>query len=466
MVEHGEYISPAASADAATGQPTISHAQETNETITEPLLPTEVPEATILPVKQADMSRRSFLKRGGIAALGVAGIVAAREPLKAASRLALDHLRALRPNEQYLEDNQYLLDRTRLGCSFAPELSPLWGNRDEAMRALRTTVEVFGFNDIRFGIRWDYSKDNNDIDTHYAPYLHYLLSQPDMNVCLNLGIKVFRYPEIWLPPEIKNRTVSMPPTAVIGMNSWVAQESLRHYTAILDYMADDKHFSAEQRSRIHLIQPENEAFHSFGSKQCRWTMGDDYITALIDATRPYFSRFPNAGIMLNSAGRSNLDQIYALQTDLLDRPDLEGKLTSGFNYYYRTPMNDYPVIKLIDNVISLPSDKSCAQNLRDNEKTGIAMEISELQMEEYGSVKSPGNSIVGLRFALLRGAEQVLGLDSIATPKTIRIWGVERFYENLKTPSQDQLQMAELLTTINGKAFDYNHYRSYMLGHV
>jgi hypothetical protein len=134
---------------------------------------------------------------------------------------------------------------------------------------------------------------------------------------------------------------------------------------------------------------------------------------------------PETRLLVTSAGRLNLDSIQSLFEALLRRrPELRGRLISGFDFHYRTPMRQsYPLIRYLDQVgYATPFAPSLSQAIWQSRDCGYAIEVTEGQMEPFAQFPQPGNSARDLRFLILRCLDKVLDPQR---PALIRLWGIE-----------------------------------------
>jgi hypothetical protein len=231
------------------------------------------------------------------------------------------------------------------------------------------------------------------------------------------------------------------PPADATIRPWdtLAQVALTYVESLLQALR------SEYDNAFHTIQVENEPFYELGDH--RWIMGQDYlraVTYLVDEV------FPEASILVTSAGRLNLNPVRNLYVSLLGDERFEGRLISGFDYHYKTPLRDsVPIVRHFDQLAyARPLAPSLAQHQRDARDVGFRIEVTEGQMEPYGKFTDPGNSAKDFRFLLLRCLEKVLDPEA---PKLLRIWGIEELSKHVlrRTTTDEHRQIIELIQTMN-----------------
>jgi hypothetical protein len=372
------------------------------------------------------ISRRTFLNGALISAAGLGAFLYGDEATGMISG-ALDARQAWRTaslsNDQFLAAKAAAFERVVLGFSFAPEQ---WSEAAEAagepLRALDFCTRELGLNEARLGIRWDrVAQADGSVDLRpYRPYLDYCFSH-GLNLCLNVGpIRTFRWPEDRVPPFVLSSLARVPAHGeTIEWGSPLAAAAMSYLDVLVDQLL------AEYGSQIaHLasIQPENESFQSFDRNA--WSVSSGYMTNLIYELN---QRLPDVPVLVTSAGRPALAEITDIFEDLLGKGErFQGRLVSGFDYYYATPRHDeIPLHRYIDPIalaFHFPSAKTCAANIADSRAAGFRIEVSEGQAEPYAQVTAPGNSVQDFRFMLLRCAENALDPEQMSI---LRIWGVE-----------------------------------------
>jgi hypothetical protein len=369
------------------------------------------------------LSRRDFLKRAvtlGAFAAGFGAIPAARK----AGDLWQQHqawAEASRPNAEFFDRHAVDLARLTLGGSFAPEQWP----RDEAgqrraLTALDLSVRELGTRQLRLGLRWNRVAPGAEVDlTPYRPYLDYCFAN-GVDLCLNLGpIRVFRWPEEHLPAGL-----TLPPEgSTIDLGSPLADAALDYLNRLLVALRGEYGATLDT---VRLVQVENEPFFALGAR--RWRLSQDYVAAVAHAVS---AAMPHAGLLVTSAGRLNLEEVRRLFLRLqAEEPRLAGRLVTGFDFHYKTPLRDsYPVVRYFDQIayggafVAGPT-----RHVWDSRDLGFAIEVSEAQAEPYGKFQTPGNSARDFRFLLLRCLDKVLDPQ---LPALIRLWGLERLSERM-----------------------------------
>ena len=158
--------------------------------------------------------------------------------------------------------------------------------------------------------------------------------------------------------------------------------------------------------------------------------------------------FPQAKILLNSAGYNNLEEIAGFFKSLVDSdPSLKGLLVSGYNYYYKYPgPSDIPVFGLMDTITRgrILDSNPVEKNRLAASKLGYDIEVSEGQMEKNGRFTSPGNNAKEFRFMILRCARSILLREK---PSVLRLWGTEGLAQRkvLEQLTGEQTQMVDLI---------------------
>jgi hypothetical protein len=397
------------------------------------------------------LTRRAFFRRS-LATVAKVGLVVAFAEAARKGHDLLDLRQtwaaAEVSNDEFLAAHAGDLSRLSLGASFAPEQWPL--DREggqQALAGLDVAVRELGLRRLRLGFRWSRSVNSSGaIDLRaYAPYLDYCLSN-SIDLCLNVGpIRTFRWPEEHVPENVLS-AIELPPTgATVDLDSPLAHTALDYLDRLLALLK--RSYGRDLIDRLEALQVENEPFYPLGDHE--WLMGQDYLQAAIERAD---AAFPNAGILVTSAGRLNLNDVRDLYLGLLRQsPRFAGRLISGFDYHYRTPLRDsFPVVRHFDQIAyARPFAPSTQDNIRSARGIGVRMEVTEGQAEPYDYFTAPGNSAKDFRFLLLRCLNEVLDPEK---PGLIRIWGVEELTKKMiagaLTPEHHQI--IELIQTVTG----------------
>jgi hypothetical protein len=351
---------------------------------------------------------------------------------------------ASRHNADFFRRHAADIDRLRLGGSFAPEQWPLdRGGQQRALDALRLAVRDLGIRQLRLGLRWNRLGDAVSLDlAAYRPFLDYCLTN-GVELCLNIGpVRVFRWPEEHLPPglDLPGQGATIRP----GMP--LADAAVEHLQRLLAALA--REYGAGLPG-VAGLQIENEPYFALGPH--RWTMSDDYLVAL---ARSISKALPRAELLVTSAGRLNLEAVRGLFQRLLAlEPGFAGRLVSGFDFHYVTPLRDsVPIARHFDQIsYASPFAETLTRHVWDSRDIGFRIEVSEAQAEPYGKFQSPGNSARDFRFVLLRCLDKVL--DPRA-PALIRIWGLERLLQRMQSGeiTDEHRQIIEIIQAVNGAA--------------
>ena len=397
------------------------------------------------------MSRRTFLTRSVRTAAGVGVGLGLVECGRMGLELLEQHRTwgdAGRSNSEFLARNPGDVQRLTLGASFAPEQWRWWTARgqDEALQALRLTVRELNIRQLRLGLRWNRSvNQQGEIDLQaYRPFLDYCASN-DVDVCLNVGaIKTFRWPEDHVPRSLLELLPDLPAEGgTVLRGSPLAANALDY----LERLFLRLHAAyGGPRSPIRMVQVENEPFYPLGRH--RWRLSRQYLS---DAALLTAEAFPEASILLTSAGRLNLDEVKDLFIGLLAADGrLAGRLVSGFDFHFKTPLRDsFPVIRYFDQLAyAAPFATSCEDHIRDSRAIGFKIEVTEGQAEPYGHLTEPGNSAKDFRYLLLRCLNRVFDPRE---PALLRIWGIEELTKKMIRGdlTDEHHQIIELIQAIN-----------------
>jgi hypothetical protein len=395
------------------------------------------------------LSRRLFLKRTlalGLVGGGVLGVKGAQEGLG----LLEQHqtwVEASRPNNEFFDRHYRDLQRLTLGGSFAPEQFGGRSRRQEAMPALEFAVKELGMRQLRLGLRWNrvQREDGSENLDFYRPYIDYCLTQ-NVDICLNPGpVRVFRWPEEHVPRWLLSRLDDVPANGVtINLQQPLAQAALEHLDALLQQL--DREYGKDLRARVCMVQAENEPYYPLGDTQWRFSAG--YMQEVV---RRLHAAYPDADVLVTSAARLHLNIIRDLFSRLMAAdPSLHGRLVSGFDFHYKTPLRDsMPIVRHFDQIAySRPLIPTTDTHVRDARTLGFRIEVTEGQCEPYAYLKSPGNSAKDLRFLILRLMDRVLDPKQ---PALIRLWGIEelakRFLRGEATREHER--MLEIIRAVN-----------------
>ncbi|OGH39269.1 MAG: hypothetical protein A2905_00195 [Candidatus Levybacteria bacterium RIFCSPLOWO2_01_FULL_36_10] len=337
------------------------------------------------------------------------------------------------------------LKKIRAGCSFAPEE---FDKEQEALAALRFIVEQLKIKNIRLGIRWKKAVgQSGKTDTSfYDPYIAYCIKK-EVNICLNVGpIKTFRWPEDHVPDQILKKLNATPGKgSIIKKDSHLAQEAVSYLYELLSLLTQK--YKKEDLAKIRIIQPENEAFNSFGEH--RWIMSEEYLMELVKIIHKFF---PHVSILLNSAGYWDLGKISGFyERILMKNPKFKDKLISGFDYYYLfPPFSSIPLIGKLDliSINKIFTGDDCALNIKKSREAGFKIEITEVQMEPWGKFVSPGASARELRFVLLRCINNILDPEGNSV---VRLWGIELLVKKILSNrlTAEEKEIVNIIKKIN-----------------
>jgi len=401
-------------------------------------------------------TRRTFL--GALPFAGVGAAVAGEALLKSAENLVaervvdpvleqIDDIKRIGvSNEVFLKENEEILKDVELGCSFSPEQiewlyqkeDGIYGDvKDKALEALKIIVKDLKIRNIRLGIRWYNAPQREDgsIDfSFYEPYFNYLLNEceEDVDITLNVGGKVFRYPEQHHSPVVLKRlgkSGNVPENgSVIEADSDLAKETLKYTDSLLKHMTAK--YGEKLKSKVKVIQIENEPFVNFG--QYKWTMSEEYLEQAVELAHKYF---PESSLLFNT-GPFRVKQVGDFMKRLLAKDKtLKGKLIFGLDYYYQVDdpddqnnwINTIPVIGQLDpfTKMKIAGSPSCPNDIED-----LIIQIAEGQMEGWRRYEDPGNSVQHLRYMILRCAKFLM-VNRRDVKKKIYLWGIEGFVKKI-----------------------------------
>jgi hypothetical protein len=214
-----------------------------------------------------------------------------------------------------------------------------------------------------------------------------------------------------------------------------------------------KTYSKEQLSYVKIIQPENEAFQSYGDHG--WTMSKDYLTTL---ALEGLKTFPDAKILMNSAGFFNIDPIIDLFKGwVTEYPWLKNRLIMGYDYYTDIGPVDAPIVDKFDpmnlpivgQVDPLSWDESFGifgnrfQKAREM-KSEIGYEIVISEFEIAGG-KREIMSTASVQYELLR-VLRILGSEN--DDQQISLWGVENV---LRDTESEKKGLYDVIRYVNPK---------------
>ncbi len=353
-------------------------------------------------------------------------------------------------NAEFLAQHADRLSRLELGGSFAPEQ---WSTSDRGQRAaldgLNIAIEELNLRKLRLGFRWNAVQHRDgDIDLdRYSPFLERCLY--DTEICLNVGpVRVFRWPEEHVPWHVLHH-VELPPNGA-STDARLAAGRRRILLPREDARTRSPAATATTWTAVRMLQVENEPFYPLGDHA--WGFTPDYLET---AAHIADDALPGRTLLVTSAGRLNLDSVRDVLDDLQAPPQkrFAGRLASGFDFHYRTPLRDsIPVVRYFDQIsFGRPLSPTTDDNLTDSRNLGYSIEVTEGQMEPYEQFTQPGNSVRDLRYMLLRCMDHVLDPDR---PSLLRIWGVEGLVQKMQRGrlTDEHRQIIELIQAINDRS--------------
>lgn len=342
---------------------------------------------------------------------------------------------------------------TSTDICFATSFSPEYIEENKSFRSRREreqfvkqtllyVVREMKIRDVRLGFRWDrLVNKNGHFDFSYYRVLFETCLEMKIDMVLNVGpVKVFRWPEQHIPENILASSPQPRKGAVIRADSLVAKHAFGHLERLMKFL--EKEYSQNDLKHVTNFQIENEAFHSFGTKE--WKFSDDYV---LKAASIVLRHFPNAGILFNSSENTNLSRII----DLYDLLRAKKKLSAeqflvGINYYYKVPGKVRQFLIGPDSVSYCETDpeNSYRRLLSQAYDKGYKIEISEAQWEKWLPIQSPGRSFAEFVYMLMR-CSRIL---TYGQGKTVRLWGVEDFVflalqKRLSNAQKDMLSLIQ-----------------------
>jgi hypothetical protein len=318
-------------------------------------------------------------------------------------------------NDSFLSRYSDVFGSVEIGCTFIPENLGYDGlNHGEVLAVLSCLVEVFGVRKIRLGIRLnqvDLAKGELGI---YDKILEYCFKN-NVELTLNLGpIKSCGWPEYHLSETIKQ--AHLPSIkSVVSCDHDVSIVSMQELKKLL--MLITQKYTKHQLKNITTLQPENECFNPFG--EYKWTFDGGHLSEVIRLLDAYL---PNRQILMNSAGLFDMDKII----QYLSHRDDANRFVVGLDYYYvMDGWEKNPLIRWLDlYVLSWKWGNMGLGKLRRlQKKYRFTTQVTEAQVEPWGSAVEPGNSVKSLKYVLLRSSQflrqntgliSMYGLDRLA----------------------------------------------------
>jgi hypothetical protein len=219
------------------------------------------------------------------------------------------------PTDQFIKEYKARFPNVKLGFTFSPEEFGLSAQNmhtkegektyKKAMDALDKLIKVYGFKEIRLGLRWDTPFE------FYKPFLDKMIAD-GANIVINLGIKVNRWPEQHVPEEDKAELKRISENSgVVHMTDNIAVKSIAF--EVETYRKLKATYTPKQLEQITSYQINNEADNPYGLDPV--VIGDDVKMASILAL---LKEFPDAKIDMNSAGPMNIRQIINFYKKIMD----------------------------------------------------------------------------------------------------------------------------------------------------
>ncbi len=350
--------------------------------------------------------------------------------------------------QDFIKENQEALSRVDFGTTFIPEI---FATPEKAMVMLRKMHEQYNFNDIRIGIRWQNAVDaNGNIDFgYYKPFFDYMIAN-NINIALAYGPdKNPNNPETFQPDEVLESVDVPPDGGVITKDSALAKAGIDYTKKLFSYLKQN--YTQEQLNAIKIIQPENEPFQSFGNRG--WTIDKEYMKELIYQG---METFPNAKVLVNSAGPLNVDAVLNLFEELINEGVDPKKLIFGWDIYTdiasvntlvgKADLLNAPVVGQMgpetwDEILSpfgmfAPIGGKFAKVDEFRKKYGIGVEYTELQGKGW---KNPNFGIHNFQY----GLQQALDTMPSSGKVLIRIWDMDALINGYAKDAKKILEIVE-----------------------
>lgn len=304
--------------------------------------------------------------------------------------------------------------------SFSPEYSKSIGDNNP-LESLQVIHKDLHINDFRLGLRWNrVDFDNNLTLSNYDKYIQYCLKN-NCKICLNVGpIKVMRWPEEHIPERINVDGIR-----VVKRDSELAKQSLEYFNKLLQLLKKTYGEDLSPQRGIS-FQIENEGYNRFGHKGI--VMSQEYM---VDVSNALHEQYPDNNLMIDSAGRNDLRKIVNLFKELIDMGIYSSDmLTLGVNYYFRFPIKPNLLKRYSVWTFAKPFSLTLGQVHNYQRELGFGLEISEAQMEPWGTQTLPGNSYEEFEYLV----ENAIKLFPEEYPtRLIRLWGTEELALKIKT---------------------------------
>ncbi len=329
-----------------------------------------------------------------------------------------------------------------IGCTFTPEKCP---DQNLSLESFEYCLRVLNIKQLRFPLRWNsIQKDDGSLDlSAYLPYFEVMEKFDDLQICLNLGpIKTTDWPEIHIPQFVLKDLPKVP--------TWPFELPLDHklvdtssqYLDNLCALLTQK-LSAKVIDSITIIQLNNEAFNPFGEPRIVLSPMSELHFAKICS-----KYFKNKQYLFNSAGRLQVNKI--LKTLNLFERNGFGKNILGIDYYYHTPTNlRFPNLDPLS--VSMAHNFGMQKLVNKLSKQNFDLEFSELQMEKWGEITHPADSLESLKYALTRSTQY---LPTHQKKLTVRLWGVEILACKILSNQLEgeEVEMVKVISEVNKKS--------------
>jgi hypothetical protein len=344
--------------------------------------------------------------------------------------------------DNFLKKYKLIFENIEIGGTFIPENLTHEGLDCVAiMKCLSFLVEDLGIRSLRLGLRLNkINIDKNNIGI-YENVLRYCFLHK-VNLTLNLGpIKYCGWPEYHLSDQIKSSVMELPAIkSIVNSDCELSIKSLIELEKFLKFIVAK--FTKLELSNVIALQAENEGFNPFG--EYKWTFDEKHISSIIKLFDIYL---PHKKILFNSAGFFDLAKIV----DFIKKRKDARRFIVGLDYYYTFDKVDkFKFYHWLDLFVCSwkVKDFSLFKLKKIQLKYGFETEITEAQMESWGSALEPGNSVKSLKFVLLRSSQFLRDYSG-----NINMYGIDRLAKNAIQGglSHEHIQMIQLIKKIQNK---------------
>jgi hypothetical protein len=332
-----------------------------------------------------------------------------------------------------------------LGGTFIPEKLLHFGyTNDQILEVFDWVVQTLNMKHIRLGMRiGDMNLDKKSLGI-YGDILSYGFDN-DVQFTLNIGpVKFCGYPEYHIPQYITDRCEVPEFGGKVTCRSEFSQSMMTDLKRVFELLK--KTYTTSELSQIAMLQPENESFNKFGSKN--WSFDDEHLIEIANMCGEYF---PDTKLLFNSAGLFDIPELLTLAGS----GNISQKMVIGLDYYYQIgDMGKHRWLKALDLFVASnrKGNYGLGKVKQLQKQYGFQTEVTEAQMEPWGRSSEPGNSVRSLKYVVLRASQW---LDPMSQNQVIRLWGVEELamHGYAGSLSEEHKKMIDLIKLINKGLF-------------